>query len=61
MKKGKKPSIKKKATQNRGKKRSERLKSTQKEKHVRKSALAHARKLADQKFQQQMKDLFGTK
>lgn len=57
----KKPANKKKSAQKRGEKRSKRLKATQKEKHVRKTTLINARKSAEQKFEKQMKDLFGTK
>ena len=61
MKKNKKTPSQKKAAQKRGKKRCERLKATQKEKHVRKTTLINARKSAEQKFEKQIKDLFGTK
>ncbi len=47
--------------QKRGQKRSSRLKSTQKEKHIRKDELAHARKSAEERFEKQMRDLFGSK
>ncbi len=59
MKKSKKTATQKKAAQKRGLKRSQRIKATQKDKHLRKEALAHARKMAELKFEQQMKDLFG--
>ena len=61
MKKSKQTAKQKKAAHKRGTKRSQRLKETQKEKHLRKLALAHARKKAEERFEQQMKDLFGTK
>ena len=61
MKKNKKTPQQKKAAQKRGQKRSDRLKATQKEKHIRKDELAHARKVADERFEKQMRDLFGSK
>ncbi len=61
MKKNKKTPQQKKAAQKRGQKRSSRLKSTQKEKHIRKDELAHARKSAEERFEKQMRDLFGSK
>ncbi len=61
MKKSKKSSSQKKAAQKRGAKRSLRIKATQKDKYLRKEALNSARKKAEEKFEQQMKDLFGKK
>lgn len=61
MKKNKKTTAQKKASQKRGVKRNERLKSTQKVKHLRKKELVVLRKSAEQKFEKQMKDLFGKK
>lgn len=62
MKKKNKNSVaKKKAALKRAKKRSDRLKSTQKDKPERKKLLIHLRKKAEERFEQQMKDLFGKK
>jgi hypothetical protein len=61
MKKNNKTASQKKSANKRGQKRSQRLKATQKEKHVRKLTLANARKKAEEKFEQQMRDLFGKK
>lgn len=61
MKKNKSTPSQKKASHKRGQKRTERLKATQKEKHIRKKDLMNARKRAEEKFEQQMKDLFGKK
>ena len=61
MKKSKKSSSQKKAAQKRGTKRSARIKSTQKDKYIRREDLIKARKRAEEKFEQQMKDLFGKK
>lgn len=61
MKKSKKSTKQKKSAQKRGQKRSDRIKITKKEKYIRKENLANARKKAEEKFEQQMKDLFGTK
>lgn len=59
MKKNSKNKQQRKAAQKRASKRSVRLKSTQKEKAVRQENLRLARKAATEKFQQQMRDLFG--
>ena len=62
MKKKNKNSVaKKKAALKRAKKRNERLKSTQKDKPERKKLLTNLRKKAEERFEQQMKDLFGKK
>lgn len=57
----KKSKQQKKASLNRGTKRSKRLKSTQEEKSKRKQILSEAKKNAERKFEQHLKNLFGNK
>jgi len=55
----KKSKQQKKASLNRANKRNKRLKATQKEKTKRKQTLSDAKKNAERKFEQHMKNLFG--
>ena len=59
MKKNKNKKQERKASNKRALKRSTRLKTTQKDKHIRKKEVIEARKKSEEKFEQQMKDLFG--